>query len=194
VGVGVGVLGGVLHARLSSTPSYVLSQQRMPPTPRTPHITACPYAGNLRTCCYFPHTQQHQSPTLPYAAGPFADVLARHNHYRELHAVPNLVWDTTLASKAQAWADNCKWARSVTSAGENLAMGYSSQVAAVDAWYDEVSCWCARGSPDVWLGLWLPGGVRRLVHMCTVGVMGWAAGGLPGLPIVLACTQWQSSL
>jgi hypothetical protein len=49
------------------------------------------------------------------------------------------VWDTAIASTAQAWAAGCPNGHSGTSGvGENMAWGYPSLVAAVDAWYAEV--------------------------------------------------------
>lgn len=66
-----------------------------------------------------------------------ASVVSTHNKHRARHGAPPLVWDKTVAASAQAWADRCKFEHSSSGYGENLAWGFSSWQAVVDAWYDE---------------------------------------------------------
>mmetsp|Transcript_8027 Transcript_8027/g.20596 ORF Transcript_8027/g.20596 Transcript_8027/m.20596 type:complete len:283 (+) Transcript_8027:204-1052(+) len=69
------------------------------------------------------------------------EALVAHNNYRALHGVPDLVWDTAVEQSAQAWADGCRIPlehSSGTGFGENLAWGYGSMTAAIDAWYSEI--------------------------------------------------------
>ena len=37
------------------------------------------------------------------------EFLGQHNMYRCVHGVPLLEWDTSIASRAQSWADNGVW-------------------------------------------------------------------------------------
>lgn len=73
------------------------------------------------------------------------DILYEHNVKRQLHGVPPLTWSTDLAQYAQAYADSytCPSNGTLTHSGgpfgENLASGFSSAFATVDAWYDEIS-------------------------------------------------------
>lgn len=75
------------------------------------------------------------------------DVLNAHNSYRARHGMPNnehkqtkpLKWNSQLAAEAQTWADRGAFQHSSGNYGENLAAGYPSLTAAVDAWYNEVS-------------------------------------------------------
>lgn len=76
------------------------------------------------------------------SAGAFQAVLDLHNTLRARHQAPPLEWDATVASVAQAYANRCRFAHNSNlrqlGYGENLALGYSSYTAAVQAWYDEV--------------------------------------------------------
>jgi len=65
------------------------------------------------------------------------DALATHNQLRRLHQVPNLEWDETLANYAQRYATKCVFKHSSSPYGENLASGYPSVNAAINAWYAE---------------------------------------------------------
>lgn len=71
----------------------------------------------------------------------FQPVLDLHNTLRARHQSPALVWDATVAATAQAYANRCLWAHNPDlrrlGLGENLALGYPSLTAAVQAWYDE---------------------------------------------------------
>lgn len=69
-----------------------------------------------------------------------SQILNEHNVKRALHGVPNLSWDATLASYAQAYADKYDCSGTLTHSGgqygENLALGYTI-TGSVDAWYSE---------------------------------------------------------
>ncbi|KKK23748.1 hypothetical protein AOCH_000664, partial [Aspergillus ochraceoroseus] len=64
-------------------------------------------------------------------------MLSVSNTYRAAHNASNLVWNDTLSSYAQDWAQACKWKHSHGPYGENLAYGYANASAAVEAWGDE---------------------------------------------------------
>ncbi|GMM35912.1 hypothetical protein DASC09_032370 [Saccharomycopsis crataegensis] len=72
------------------------------------------------------------------------DILYEHNAKRALHGVPDLTWNDTLATYAQNYADEytCPSDGSLVHSGgpygENLASGYASSFAVVDAWYAEI--------------------------------------------------------
>lgn len=77
-----------------------------------------------------------QQPTLnSFASG----LLNYHNQVRSQHSAPAMQWDSTLASYAQNYLNNqnCVFAHSGGPYGENIAIGYSTPVAAATAWYDE---------------------------------------------------------
>lgn len=65
------------------------------------------------------------------------EVLSSHNKFRANHHAPKLVWDDELAAYAERYASKCKFAHSSSPYGENLAAGYQSAYAAVEAWYEE---------------------------------------------------------
>ncbi|KAG0640411.1 CAP domain-containing protein [Tuber brumale] len=80
------------------------------------------------------------SPTAPSApaSGSFEnEVLAAHNDKRALHGVPALTYDSTLANFATDVCSSCQFKHSGGPYGENLAAGYPSPAAAIQAWYDE---------------------------------------------------------
>ena len=66
-----------------------------------------------------------------------SESLAAHNKLRAYHHAPNLIWNNGLASYAEIYASQCKFQHSNTPYGENLAAGYSTITAAVNAWYAE---------------------------------------------------------
>lgn len=47
--------------------------------------------------------------------------LGLHNSYRARHGVPALSWSSSIASKAQAYANKCSFSHSGNGLGENLA-------------------------------------------------------------------------
>lgn len=63
--------------------------------------------------------------------------LSAHNKLRALHQAPNLIWDDTLASYAQNYANRCQFRHSHSPYGENLATGYPSVTAAIHVWYEK---------------------------------------------------------
>lgn len=71
------------------------------------------------------------------------EMVNAHNAYRQLHQAPDLSWDLTLALYAQANADSYSCSGSLLHTGgpygENLAAGYSSGLASVSAWYNEIN-------------------------------------------------------
>jgi uncharacterized protein YkwD len=72
-----------------------------------------------------------------------------HNLKRCWHQVGNVTWNEPLAAKAKAHAERCVFAHDATAnAGENLAMGYSSDIQAMDAWYMEVTSYRGDWSPQ----------------------------------------------
>jgi len=95
-------------------------------------------------------------PTLsPY----ITNSLTRHNEIRKEYDLPYLTWDPDLADKAQKWVDSleaegCKFYHNPDRGhtGENLAMGFATSVAAIDAWlneriaYDTSACACQPGA------------------------------------------------
>lgn len=72
-------------------------------------------------------------------------ILNEHNVKRDLHAVPHLQWDATLAQYAADYAartfscDNVQLVHSGGPYGENLAAGFTGGASPVDAWYAEIS-------------------------------------------------------
>ena len=104
------------------------------------------------------NTPQVQPASVPVAASdsgaPNADAQAAldsHNKYRALHQVGALTWDDTLASYAASHASSCVFehtggraliflpSNSLGPYGENLAAGYGSVSASIDAWYNEIN-------------------------------------------------------
>ncbi|CCK68636.1 CAP domain-containing protein KNAG_0B01940 [Huiozyma naganishii CBS 8797] len=73
-----------------------------------------------------------------------SSILAEHNNKRALHKdTGSLSWSSELASYAQNYADGYDCSGNLQHSGgpygENLALGYNSGSAAVDAWYGEIS-------------------------------------------------------
>jgi uncharacterized protein YkwD len=75
---------------------------------------------------------QYTDPTLFQST-----LLDTTNLYRRQHSAPSLVWNTSLATSAQAWSDGCKFTHSGGPSGENLAAGYPNVTVAVEAWGEE---------------------------------------------------------
>lgn len=64
-------------------------------------------------------------------------LLAVHNTLRAQHHSPKLIWDAELAVYAENHANHCVFKHSSSPYGENLAAGYPSINAAINAWYAE---------------------------------------------------------
>lgn len=64
-------------------------------------------------------------------------ILFAHNKIRAIHHALPLLWDDELARYAEHYARQCEFKHSGSPYGENLAAGYHSVAAAVQAWYGE---------------------------------------------------------
>lgn len=68
-----------------------------------------------------------------------------HNKLRSKHSLPALQWDDTIAQYAEDYASKFDCSMNLVHSGgkygENLAVGYSSGPAAVEAWYEEGKEW-----------------------------------------------------
>lgn len=72
-----------------------------------------------------------------------------HNLKRCWHQVGNVLWDESLAAASKRHAERCVFAHDATAnAGENLAIGFSSDISAMDQWYLEVSAYRGDWSPQ----------------------------------------------
>jgi hypothetical protein len=70
------------------------------------------------------------------------EFVALHNAKRARHCAPPVAWSPQLAAAAQAYARQCKIGvhdGQRGNQGENLAAGFATPAAVVDAWYNEVS-------------------------------------------------------
>ena len=65
------------------------------------------------------------------------DAVAEEVVARARHAVPELVWDESLAASSAAWAKRCRFSHSRT--GENLCAGHKDWNACISAWYNEIA-------------------------------------------------------
>jgi hypothetical protein len=82
------------------------------------------------------------SPLSPSYTTPIdfrTSILNSTNTYRYEHSASYIYWNSTLASYAQSYSQNCVWEHSHGPYGENLARGYPDVPSAVDAWGDERS-------------------------------------------------------
>ena len=76
------------------------------------------------------------------------ELLDLHNVFKCMHVVPLLVWDTSISTTAQSWADNGVYEHSSSDfrkqgskiCGENLAWSYPTRTGlnSTQAWYDEI--------------------------------------------------------
>ncbi|ELU38677.1 ubiquitin carboxyl-terminal hydrolase 6 [Rhizoctonia solani AG-1 IA] len=73
--------------------------------------------------------------------------LDAHNSFRAQHAADPLTWSTKLETKAQGWANGCRFKHGST--GENLAVGTGDfgAAAAVKLWTDEIGKWLRQSNP-----------------------------------------------
>ncbi|KAL9543690.1 hypothetical protein MBANPS3_007994 [Mucor bainieri] len=80
------------------------------------------------------------SASAPSASTVKSQALAAHNKYRTKHHVPKLKWSVKLAEHARTVTTSCVYGHNVMrGTGQNIAYGYPSMKAVVDAWYNEVS-------------------------------------------------------
>ncbi|KAF8912841.1 CAP domain-containing protein [Gymnopilus junonius] len=119
------------------------AQNTPPPAPKTsaPHNTPAPSPSPSPASAPAPASGNDGTTSN-------ADIqayLAGHNTIRAQHGASPLTWNDNLASKAQQWANNCKFVHSGGSLGpfgENLAAGTGSDygiATAIKSWTDEVS-------------------------------------------------------
>ncbi|CDH51074.1 predicted protein [Lichtheimia corymbifera JMRC:FSU:9682] len=67
------------------------------------------------------------------------EVLATHNHFREIHGSPPLTWDDNLATYALQWSTECVLKHSGGPYGENIAKGPTTWKESITDWYNEQS-------------------------------------------------------
>ncbi|KAE8445548.1 hypothetical protein EG329_013312 [Mollisiaceae sp. DMI_Dod_QoI] len=67
-----------------------------------------------------------------------SQVISNHNWYRAEHSAAPLTWSDSLAGTSQAWVSKCLFQHSRgpgdSGPGENIAAGYTTLVASIDAW------------------------------------------------------------
>ncbi|MCK8600455.1 CAP domain-containing protein [Desulfoferrobacter suflitae] len=65
--------------------------------------------------------------------------LQAHNNYRALHGSPALIWNSTIGTSAQTYANSCPLVHSGSAYGENIAFAGYNQTpqGVVDRWYAE---------------------------------------------------------
>ena len=97
-------------------------------------LTMLTSGGMALSSCETLHSAVTETPEQHAAQ---MNLLSVHNRLRAAHHAPNLTWDKTLAHYAARHASKCKFRHSSSPYGENLAAGYSSASAAVNAWYAE---------------------------------------------------------
>ncbi|KAF1801855.1 CAP domain-containing protein [Mucor lusitanicus] len=78
------------------------------------------------------------APSAPSASTVKTQALAAHNNYRTSHHVPELKWSNKLAEHAKNVSSSCVYQLNrMEGTGQNIAYGYSSMKAAIDAWYKQ---------------------------------------------------------
>jgi hypothetical protein len=129
------------------------------PSPKTYWAGVSDPASSMGAPFSLPAEQQGDRPTLGALLAPgLVAGLEQHNSYRARHGVSALVWDMDLAAGAGKWAGKCPDGHSgEVGVGENMAWGYGSLAAAVDAWYSEVRVGAPvalveKGGPGTWRG------------------------------------------
>ncbi|KAL4782522.1 CAP domain-containing protein [Aspergillus varians] len=80
-----------------------------------------------------------QDPSYTSSALFESSILKTTNAWRTAYNASSLVWNNTLATFANKWAEKCMWEHSGGPYGENLAFGYANASSAVRAWGVEVS-------------------------------------------------------
>src|SRR5271170_1994604 len=87
-------------------------------------------------------TSDSSSDSSSDSGAPDADaqtMLDSHNTFRAQNQAGPLTWSSTLADYAQQHASGCVFEHTGGPYGENLAAGYGSIEASIEAWYDEQS-------------------------------------------------------
>ena len=107
-----------------------------PPKTTPPRATPKPAVTPAPTAVPVPvPTTQPAAPLPPSSEREVT--LALHNVARARHAVPDLVWDESLAASSAAWAKGCRFSHSRS--GENLCAGHKDWNACISAWYNEIA-------------------------------------------------------
>lgn len=96
-------------------------------------------ASNLLSCLilYLVGLTVFAQPIGQAQPGIQKEALAAHNKWRALHQAPKLSWDRELQRYAENYASHCVFKHSNPPSGENLAAGYPTITAAINAWYAE---------------------------------------------------------
>lgn len=84
------------------------------------------------------------TPAIAMAVSLPQEILVTHNAFRSRHHASPLVWDKALQAFAQQHASSCRFQHSSSHYGENLAAGYPSATAAIEAWYAENEAYSYR--------------------------------------------------
>nr|QVT77410.1 pathogenesis-related protein 1 [Moniliophthora perniciosa] len=125
----------------SEPPTSPTTTSEIPPPPSPPTTTSATAAPTQDSG----NDSSGNSGNGVTSNGDIEQYLAAHNSVRAQHGAQPLTWSDEAASKAQQWANNCKFEHSGGSLGplgENLAAGTSDSYSisrAVKGWTDEVS-------------------------------------------------------
>jgi len=115
----------------SSAPVYV-------PAPKPTDVVTITYGYEAPQPEHTEAPQPEPQPQGP--SGDFIkDMIDTHNRYRSAHGAPPVTWSNTLAGYAEGHTGDCVMHHTGGPYGENLAMGYTSGISAITAWYDEQS-------------------------------------------------------
>ncbi|KAF7791926.1 hypothetical protein EIP86_002952 [Pleurotus ostreatoroseus] len=133
-------------ATTSTTPKPETTTTKAP-APTTTHTTeqAAPTTQASNSGSSSSSGSSDSSSDSSTSSSDIQQYLTAHNTVRAQHGASALTWSDELASKAQQWANGCKFQHSGGSLGpfgENLAAGTGSSydiAAAVKSWTDEVS-------------------------------------------------------
>jgi len=98
-----------------------------------------PTYGDIEVPEKKPEKQKSKKPSKGPSDPLAAECLKAHNDKRALHGAEPLEWDEEMKNHAQRVCNKCVFEHSGSKFGENLAAGYESAAAAIQAWYDENS-------------------------------------------------------
>lgn len=129
------------------------------------------------------NTQKPMQLTVPNSSNVYVDA---HNAYRSKHRVPNLSWDASLASSAQAYSTKCQITHSmIPGIGENLAWNTKAEGAAasaIDGWYNEMSLY-NYAAPQFSVATGVCCLLRSFWRFCSI-LPRWSGGQLRKLDVV----------
>ncbi|KAL2071490.1 hypothetical protein VTL71DRAFT_12725 [Oculimacula yallundae] len=81
------------------------------------------------------HNREPIDPSFADSAQFQKEVIDDHNWYRSQHSASLLKWNDDLAKSSNDWVNKCKWGHSGhPGVGENIALGYSKVVDAINGW------------------------------------------------------------